>query len=115
MRYALLPVLFLAMPALADAPVVEAVEASEEAGGWSFSVTVSHDDEGWDHYADAWAVFAEDGTELGRRPLAHPHVEEQPFTRSQSGIVIPEGTARVVVRAHDSVHGWGEGFVVGLE
>ncbi|CTQ48585.1 hypothetical protein [Jannaschia donghaensis] len=113
MRY-LIPALFLAAPALADLPVVEGAVATQSSSGWSFSVSVRHADEGWDHYADGWTVFALDGTELGTRLLAHPHVEEQPFTRSQSGIAIPDGTERVIVRAHDNVHGWGPDFVVDL-
>ncbi|MCD6298768.1 MAG: hypothetical protein J7M30_16620 [Deltaproteobacteria bacterium] len=36
-----------------------------------------------------------------------PDVKEQPFTRSQSGIVIPPGVTRVRVRAHDLVDGFG--------
>jgi hypothetical protein len=39
--------------------------------------------------------------------LAHPHVDEQPFTRGQSGIEIPEGVTSVTVRAHDIVDGFG--------
>ena len=113
MRY-ILPLALLATPALADAPVVEGAVATQGRDGWTFAVTVRHADEGWDHYADGWTVFAMDGTELGTRELLHPHETEQPFTRSQSGIVIPEGTERVIVRAHDSVHGWGEDFVVDL-
>ena len=98
----------LVLPAYADTPVVTAVEAHGTASGWSFSVTVSHPDTGWDHYADAWEVSLEDGTMLGHRTLHHPHVEEQPFTRSLSGVAVPEGTRTVFVRARDSVHGWGE-------
>jgi hypothetical protein len=104
----------LAAPALADLPVVEAVEARPGPSGWTVSVTVSHPDTGWDHYADAWALFAPDGTELARRVLHHPHVEEQPFTRSQSGIALPDGLTEVIVRAHDSVHGWGAGVTLTL-
>ncbi|PNV85697.1 MAG: hypothetical protein C0610_10450 [Desulfobacteraceae bacterium] len=72
-----------------------------------FDVTVTHKDEGWDHYADKWDVVAPDGTILGTRTLYHPHVQEQPFTRSLSGVKIPEGVRRVTIRAHDSVHGYG--------
>ncbi|MBE9534085.1 MAG: hypothetical protein IMF03_03725 [Proteobacteria bacterium] len=72
-----------------------------------FDVTVTHKDEGWDHYADKWDVVAPDGTILGTRTLYHPHVQEQPFTRSLSGVRIPEGVRRVTIRAHDSVHGYG--------
>ncbi len=71
-----------------------------------FSVTVAHGDTGWDHYADAWEVAGEDGTVYGKRVLAHPHVDEQPFTRSGSA-TIPEGVKTVIVRAHDSVDGYG--------
>lgn len=72
-----------------------------------FSVTVAHADEGWDHYADKWEVLDADGTVIGTRELAHPHVDEQPFTRSLGGVEIPAGLDRVTVRAHDSVHGYG--------
>lgn len=44
---------------------------------------------------------------LGTRRLEHPHVSEQPFTRSLRGVVVPEAVTLVRVRAHDSVHGWG--------
>jgi hypothetical protein len=76
-------------------------------GTWTFEVTVQHEDTGWEHYADQWEVLTLEGKVLGTRVLAHPHVEEQPFTRSQSGIVIPEGATQVRVRAHDLVHGYG--------
>jgi len=44
---------------------------------------------------------------LGRRRLWHPHVDEQPFTRSLFGIAVPEGVREVIIRAHSSVHGYG--------
>lgn len=87
---------------------VIAVEASRERPGtWRFDVTVAHADEGWGHYADRIEVVAPDGTVLGTRNLAHPHVDEQPFTRSATGVVIPEDVRSVTVRANDSVHGYG--------
>lgn len=76
-------------------------------GTYRFDVTVRHDDEGWDHYADKWQVAGPDGAVYGERELLHPHENEQPFTRSQSGIRIPDGVAAVNVRAHDKEHGWG--------
>ena len=72
-----------------------------------FDVTVRHADTGWDHYADKWEVLAPDGTVLGTRTLLHPHVDEQPFTRSLTGVAIPESIGQVTVRAHDSVHEYG--------
>ncbi len=84
-------------------------------GTWSFEVTVQHEDRGWEHYADRWEVLSPDGRASGAlatRVLTHPHVNEQPFTRSQSGIVIPEGVTQVRVRAHDLVDGYGGHEVV---
>jgi hypothetical protein len=92
-----------------DLAQVEYVKATEvSAGMWRFDVTVRHNDEGWDHYADAWQVIDPRGGEiLGGRILAHPHDAEQTFTRSQSGIVIPKDLTRVLVRAKCNVHKFG--------
>ncbi|WP_298434687.1 hypothetical protein [uncultured Jannaschia sp.] len=110
----LLPLALLAGPALADLPVVEAVELRPGGDGWTFDVTVSHADTGWEHYADGWEVLGPDGMRLGYRELLHPHVTEQPFTRSLRGVEVPEGVGTVTVRAHDNVHGWGEAVEVTL-
>ena len=97
-----------AVAARAGEADVAAVEAREIGDGvYRFQVTVRHADEGWDHYADAWEVVAPDGTVLATRVLAHPHVNEQPFTRNLSSVVIPDGIESVHVRARDSVHGHG--------
>lgn len=110
-----LPLLCLSAVAVnADIAVVEQVQAQKSGQTWTFSVTLRHGDTGWDHYADGWGVYLPDGTELGYRILAHPHVEEQPFTRSLSGVVIPQGTESVVVIPKDSVHGTGAEFSVKL-
>lgn len=93
---------------LADPAVIEEVRANPSGTGWRFDVTLSHGDTGWDDYADGWRVELEDGTIIGTRPLAHPHVEEQPFTRSQSGIAVPDGVTTVFVRASTNVEGWAE-------
>lgn len=96
----------------ADVIFVKAVQSSD--GSWTFHVTVSHPDTGWEDYADGWDVLLPDGTVLKRsesdtftRLLLHPHETEQPFTRSQSGLIIPAGITQVTVRAHDLVDGFG--------
>ena len=80
----------------------------ESLGGGKFRVnaTLSHEDTGWDHYADRWDVLDESGNVLGVRELAHPHVNEQPFTRSVS-VSIPESVKTITVQSNDSVHGTG--------
>ncbi len=111
-----LAILFLMSPGVVEAyeesldyAQVRRVVARETSSGvWRFDVTVRHDDSGWDHYADEWQVIdAENGDVLGTRELAHPHVDEQPFTRSRSGIEIPSDTSVVIVRAKCNVHGFG--------
>ena len=95
------------VPATAGEAEIVKVEAFATGDTWSFNVTVAHGDTGWDHYADKWDIVAPDGTVLGTRTLYHPHVDEQPFTRSRSGVAIPAGINSVTLRAHDSVHGYG--------
>lgn len=85
---------------------MSAASAAPDGSGWRFDVTIAHPDTGWDHYADAWRIEAPDGSVLGQRDLAHPHVEEQPFTRSLSGVTLPDGLTEVRVRPHCSVDGW---------
>ena len=106
----ILPVVVMtyAGAALADEPQVVDVNATKQGEAWRFDVAILHADTGWDDYADGWEVIDADGHRLGVRPLAHPHVNEQPFTRSQSGIVIPAGTAEVYIRVSDNVDGWYE-------
>ncbi|MFP4344322.1 MAG: hypothetical protein ACLFU8_06500 [Anaerolineales bacterium] len=101
----------------ADVTFVRAVQ--KEAGSWTFHVTVRHPDTGWEDYADGWDVVLPSGEVVKpdagsdfTRTLLHPHVDEQPFTRSQSNIEIPEGVDEVRVRAHDLVDGWGGQEVV---
>lgn len=95
----------LAAPAFADTPVVDSASAQRAGNSWTISVTLSHPDSGWEHYADGWQVLAPDGTGLGFRLLAHPHVNEQPFTRSLSGVSIPEDLDHVLIRPRCLVDG----------
>jgi len=100
----------LALSAPLSAGEVDVVDAKARSGGdgsYRFSVTLRHDDTGWEHYADRWDVLAPDGTVLGTRILAHPHVDEQPFTRSLSGVAVPSGVREVIIRGGDLVHGYG--------
>ena len=77
------------------------------ANTYRFDVTLKHADTGWDHYANKWEVVAPDGTVLGTRVLVHPHVNEQPFTRSLGGVKIADGIKQVTIRGGDSVHEFG--------
>ena len=54
-----------------------------------------------------YTVVAPDGTVLGERVLLHPHVDEQPFTRSLGGVEVPADVTSVTIRAHCGVDGLG--------
>ena len=104
-RLALLAAL-LPLPVVAgEADIIDA-SAQRVGDQWRISATIRHADTGWDHYANGFEIVGPDGTVLGTRVLYHPHVEEQPFTRSHT-MAIPDGVAEVIVRALDSVHGGG--------
>jgi len=95
---------------IAGQPKVLKVKISNPttSGSRTIQVTVAHGDTGWTHYADAFEISTPDGKVLNTRVLAHPHVNEQPFTRSAHSVNIPAGVSVILVRAKDSVHGWGE-------
>ncbi len=106
MRYFLLSLLFLTSPARADPPIIEGVNVQQQGETWAFSVTLRHNDSGWEDYADGWRIEDETGKILGLRVLYHPHVNEQPFTRSLSGVTIPQGVDVVYIRAKTLTEGW---------
>ena len=105
----------------ADVTYVRAERAVD--GSWTFYITVQHPDTGWEDYADGWDIVLPDGEIIKPDPdseftrtLLHPHIDEQPFTRSQSKIKIPPGVTTIRVRAHDLVDGFGgEEIVVDIK
>lgn len=105
---ALIGGLALTLPAFAGSVSVVDAKISKSGDNYRVDATLLHDDTGWDHYANQWEVLAPDGTVLATRVLLHPHENEQPFTRSKGGISIPEDVDEVIIRAHDSVHGYGD-------
>jgi len=93
-----------------DAPrYPDVVEATAIADGdrWTFSATISSPYDSPERYADAFRVIAPDGTVLGVRELTHDHAAEQPFTRSLTGVAVPDDITDVTVEGRDLVNGWG--------
>ncbi len=93
--------------AAGKAEVVSASARCDAASLCEITVTLAHDDEGWGHYADRWEVLGPEGAVLATRVLLHPHVQEQPFTRSLRGVQLPATLTHISIRGHDSVHGDG--------
>mgnify|MGYP003386361510 CR=1 FL=1 len=89
------------------AQVTQVLATQKSTDSWCFGTSVRHNDQGWAHYADGWEVIDLNGNKLGYRQLAHPHDNEQPFTRSQCDIKIPSEIYKVIVRAKCNKHGFG--------
>ncbi len=109
MRNALLSLLILSLPITSLAGEADVLSAEVEyVGGdlYRFKVTVQHTDEDWNHFAKAWEVLSPDGIKLGARILQHPHINEQPFTRSMT-VTIPKEVNKVTIRAYDLIHEFG--------
>jgi hypothetical protein len=92
--------------ALAGSPEIVDVKVQKADMGWRFEVTLRHPDTGWDHYASGWEIRDASGNRLDWRELHHPHVAEQPFTRSLASVMLPDGTTEVFIRARCSLAGW---------
>ena len=109
MRKDLLSLLLLLLPVISLAGEADVLSAEvEHVGGefYRFNVSVQHTDEDWDHFAKAWEVLTPEGKLLGSRILRHPHINEQPFTRSLT-IKIPKEINKVTIRAYDLIHEFG--------
>lgn len=88
-----------------EVTIVSANLRNTGATQWSINVTLKHADTGWEHFANSWRIVDDNGSVLGERVLHHPHVDEQPFTRSL-GVSIPRSTTVFFVEARDKKHGW---------
>lgn len=78
-------------------------------GGRTFDVdvTVSSAYDTPERYADGWRVLNPAGDVLGTHELTHDHQSEQPFTRTQSGLTIPDGVTQITVEGRDQQYGFG--------
>ncbi|WP_372594341.1 hypothetical protein [Actinotalea sp.] len=83
------------------------MELRPTADGYDVVVTISSPYDTPERYADGWRVLGPDGTTLGEHELGHDHATEQPFTRTQRSVVIPDGVTEVTVEGRDLVNGYG--------
>lgn len=89
-------------------PSVVAVEPEQnDDDTWNFSVTMTSPYDTPERYADGWRVLGPDGTEFGTHTLTHDHANEQPFTRRQSNVEIPDDVTEVTVEGRDLSNGFG--------
>lgn len=101
-----------------EQPYPEIVDVEAEAAGegtYDFAVTISSPYDSPERYADGWRVLGPGGEVLGEMELTHDHANEQPFTRTQSGVEVPDEVERVTIEGHDLENGYGgEPFPVEL-
>jgi len=89
-----------------DINILAAAIIHQSHGEYLVNVKLEHHDTGWQHYADEWRLVDNEGNILGTRVLQHPHVHEQPFTRSLSNVKLSSELQAVFIEAHDKVQGW---------
>lgn len=96
-------------PDLEHALYPDVLEADASALGdtYSFDVKISSPYDSPDRYADAFRVVGDDGVVYGVRELTHDHANEQPFTRSLTGVALPDHVRQVTIEGRDQVYGWG--------
>jgi hypothetical protein len=92
-------VFFSSVTFASDAKILKVKAEKTPAQKFNISVTLEHDDEGWKHYANSWRIYSPEGELIGERVLHHPHVDEQPFTRTLLGLRIPSELSEVTIVA----------------
>lgn len=88
-------------------PDVVDVAVEKTGNTFSFAVTISSPYDTPQRYADGWRIKGPDGTVYGEHTLMHDHSDEQPFTRTQENVRIPDDVTEVVVEGRDKQHGYG--------
>lgn len=92
----------------ADHPdVIDADLQSNDDGTWQLAVTLSSLYDSPERYADGWRVLDEDGEVLGEHTLTHDHATEQPVTRTQNGLDIPDDVDLITIEGSDTANGYG--------
>lgn len=110
MNTILLPLLIVSASfvgaAFADAPKVLAAKAIEDDGRWKITVTMSHEDTGWDHYAKGFELLTPDKKRVAYGEETRPHVGKKSFDTTLTGITLPPGIPYLLIRTRCSLVGW---------
>lgn len=80
-------------------------DSVDQSGIYHISVTIEHEDTGWDDYVEAWEITGPDGTLLGVRPFFEPELEHSQTVSALAGVVIPEDIKTVTIRARTHPRG----------
>jgi hypothetical protein len=91
-------------PKIADVQVKR--DSPDQAGIYHVTVTIEHEDTGWDDYVDAWEIVGTDGTLLGVRPFFEPELEQTSTVSALAGVVIPTEIKSVTIRTRKHPEGY---------
>lgn len=85
------------------------IDATAKATGdtYTFTVTISSPYDSPQRYANGWRIMDDDGNVYAKHTLRHHHASDQPFTRTQTGVRIPDRVDEVVVEGRDLLNGYG--------
>ncbi len=112
----LLSAVFL-IPLLAQkADVIEAKVKKSFGGKYVAYVKIDHKDEGYEHFADRWEIFDQNGKRLTIRIIFSPTTEKETIESYLYGFAVPEGTKKLIFKAHCNKDGWGgKEYVLNLD
>ena len=89
-------------------------DSPDQPGIYHISVTIEHEDTGWDDYVEAWEISGPDGKVLGVRPFFEPELDRPQTVSALAGVVIPEDVKTVTIRARTYPKGF-EGTAVKVD
>jgi len=81
------------------------LDSPDQPGIFHISVTIEHQDTGWDDYIEAWELVGADGKVFASRPFFEPTLETQQTVTALSGVIIPQDVKTVLVRARNYPNG----------
>ncbi|MFO8156495.1 MAG: hypothetical protein ACQERR_06880 [Pseudomonadota bacterium] len=106
--------LLLPTTASAGKPEVTWVELNREARHWRITVTLSHSDTDDYHFLDRWHVHSPDHQVFGEERFHTPRVQAPERISTLRDVRIPRDVDTLLIRARDSLHGWGPRVEVDL-
>ncbi len=98
--------LVLSLSLLAKEVEISKVELEPTGPTWTVHVTLRHDDESYEHYANGWRIVDAKQNVLASQELYHPHKKKKSFTDNKTNITIPNTAKVIFLEAQAKPHGW---------
>ena len=103
-KHFLILAIFLLNTVYASKAEIKNVTVSKSSNNlYTFNVTILHNDTGWNHYINKWTIVDSNDNIIATRILHHPHVNEQPFTRSKSNVLIDGTSKEYFIKIYENI------------